>query len=222
MSYRILGAPISPFVRKTRVFCAEKGIAYELEPVSPFSPPEGFGAISPLGRIPVLAIEEDGALHHLPDSSVICDYLEHRHPTPALYPETPLERARALWLEEYCDTALAEVIGRGVFRPVVLARLAGGQPDREAAARAVEESLPKHCDYLESAIGDREFLVGNSFSIADIAATTSFVNLELAGFSVDAARWPRLGDFLERMRRRESFAGCFEDEQRLMTALGLA
>ena len=42
MALRILGANVSPFVRKVRVFCAEKGISYELELMNPFTPPEGW------------------------------------------------------------------------------------------------------------------------------------------------------------------------------------
>ena len=59
MRYTILGSPLSPFVRKVRVFCAEKGIAYDLEPINPFSPPDGWREISPLGRIPVLTLTDD-------------------------------------------------------------------------------------------------------------------------------------------------------------------
>ena len=72
MNYTILGSPLSPFVRKVRVFCAEKGISYDLKSVSPFDPPEGWSEISPLGRIPVLALNhDDGSTRYLPDSSVI-------------------------------------------------------------------------------------------------------------------------------------------------------
>ena len=54
MAYRVLGANVSPFVRKVRAFFAEKGVEYELEQVNPFSPPDGWTEISPLGRIPAL------------------------------------------------------------------------------------------------------------------------------------------------------------------------
>lgn len=219
MSYRILGAPISPFVRKTRVFCAEKGIPYQLEPVNPFAPPEGFTTISPLKRIPVLVIEEDGERHHLPDSSVICSYLEQRHDDPPLFPTSPLPRARALWYEEYADSDLTATIGRGVFQPVVLARLLGREPDRAQAEQTIAEVLPRFCDYLETEIGDREFLVGDAFTIADIATTSPFVNLRLSGFDVDAGRWPRLADYLQRMQNRPSFRDCLESEQQLLASL---
>ena len=58
MGIRVLGGNVSPFVRKVRVFCAEKGIGYEHVQINPFSPPEGWRAISPLGRIPAPACLE--------------------------------------------------------------------------------------------------------------------------------------------------------------------
>ena len=75
MPLTLIGGSVSPFVRKVRVFCAEKGIAYELERLNPFAPPEGFRDIRPLARIPVL---RDGD-RHVPDSSVICSDVERRH-----------------------------------------------------------------------------------------------------------------------------------------------
>ena len=116
MSLTVIGGNVSPFVRKVRVFCAEKGIDYDLEPVNPFAAPDDFREISPLGRIPVL---RDGELH-VPDSSVICVYLERKHPEPALYPDDTAELARTLWLEEYMDDGVIPKAAGRVFFPLVL------------------------------------------------------------------------------------------------------
>ena len=58
MSIKLYGAILSPFVRKTRVFLALKGLDYEAVNVDPNSPPEGYEKLNPLRRIP--AIEVDG------------------------------------------------------------------------------------------------------------------------------------------------------------------
>ena len=39
MSLVVFGAPLSPFVRKVRLFAAEKGFDYQLENVNPFNQP---------------------------------------------------------------------------------------------------------------------------------------------------------------------------------------
>jgi glutathione S-transferase len=77
----------------------EKGIAYENEAVIPFTPPPGWDELSPTGKIPVAT---DGDLL-LPDSSVICAYLERTRPNPPLYPADTRDYVQALWFEEFAD-----------------------------------------------------------------------------------------------------------------------
>jgi glutathione S-transferase len=209
MSLTVLGGSVSPFVRKVRVFCAEKGIDYDLEPINPFSPPDGFREISPLGLIPVL---RDGD-RHLPDSSVICAYLEKRHPETPLYPADPWDCARACWLEEYADSGLVPKAGANVFRPLVLMPLMQGtEPDEAEPLRYAAEKLPPFYAYLEQQIGDSEYLVADRFSIADIAVASPFVNLRHAGVAPERARFPKLRGFLDRIHGRPSFKACIEEE----------
>ena len=103
----VYGVNASPFVRKVRVFLAEKGIAYELDPVIPVNVSAEFRKMSPLGKVPAF---RDGD-RTLSDSSIICAYLERMHPQPALYPADAYDYARALWFEEYGDGGLSGVIG---------------------------------------------------------------------------------------------------------------
>ena len=76
---RIIGSYISPYVRKVLAVLVAKGIAYEIDPIVPFMGDDRFAALSPLRRVPVL-IDDRVTLC---DSSVICQYLEDRHPEPA-------------------------------------------------------------------------------------------------------------------------------------------
>ncbi len=220
MGLIVYGAALSPFVRKTRVFLAEKGLDYKLEQVNIFPPPDWFKALSPLKRIPVLRDEEAGPEATLPDSSVICAYLERKKPEPALYPKDNFAYARALWFEEYADSELAGNVGMGVFRPVVVSKLMGKEPDRAAAEKTLTEKLPKYFDYLDKEIGGNAFLVGNAFSIADIAVATQFVNLAHAGYVPDEAKWPNLGRYLKPIHARPSFAACIAEEKDLLSKFG--
>jgi glutathione S-transferase len=209
MSLTLLGGNISPFVRKVRVFCAEKGIEYELEPVNPFAPPDDFREISPLGKIPVL---RDGE-RHLPDSSIICAYLERKHPEPALYPEDLDDLTRALWLEEYMDGGFVPKAGPNVFFKLVIEPLmSGSEPDEEAALAYADAELPPFFEYLENQIGDDEFFVGGRLTLADISVASPFANLHHAGIAPERARFPRLRAFVDRMHARPSFKACIEEE----------
>jgi len=101
----IVGSYLSPYVRKVLVCLEVKGIAYEVDHIVPFFGDDRFSRLSPLRRIPVLV---DGDLV-LSDSSVICQYIEDKQPTPALLPADIRDRARARWLEEFADTRMGDV-----------------------------------------------------------------------------------------------------------------
>jgi glutathione S-transferase len=203
----LYGAPISPFVRKTMVALAEKGIAYEHDPVLPMVAPTEFKRISreisPLGRIPAY---RDGDLT-IADSSVIIAYLERVKPSPALYPlETP-SYARALWFEEYGDGGLGPIIGPKIFFQKIAGPAFFKVPTDEAVVnKAINEELPPLFDYLEGQLETGDWLVGSSFSVADIGVATHFAQASFAGVSPDAKRWPKLATYIGRALARPSFA----------------
>lgn len=202
------GANLSPFVRKVRIALAEKGIAYDQEQVVPFGPRDEFRKLSPLGKIPVY---QDGDLV-LPDSSIIIDYLERIEPSPSLYPSDPGQRGRALWYEEYGDTAVIGAFGTAFFQRFVRKNFFQEEPDEEIVRSSLENDVPPVLDYLEGEIGDNEYLVGGSFSVGDIAVTSGVVNFKLGGESIDAARWPRFAAYVERVFSRPAVKGVVEGD----------
>ena len=152
------------------------------------------------------------------DSTAIIEALERRFPEPALYPEDPEERRRALELEDWFDTELGPYMRRFLFHqgrkdrerfdevvaamaPANLARherLLGASARmftalRYAASssRAADRALRKvlaALDRLESELGDNEYLVGDRFSVADLTAAALLYPLVLP------AEAPRLLD----------------------------
>ena len=217
MSLIVYGGSVSPFVRKVRVVLAEKGVDYKLDPVNPFAPPPEFLKISPLKRIPVLRDTDLPEPNTLPDSSVICDYLERKYPEPALYPADPYQRGCALWYEEYADSLMATTIGGGLFFERVVKLLLRQKPDETVCSKTLTEKIPPIFDYLEAEIGGKEFLAGKAFSIADIAIATMIVNFEHAGETVDAKRWPKLAAYIKRIHARPSFKACADEEQAFLS-----
>jgi len=206
----LYGAFGSPFVRKALVALAEKGIAFDHEQVIPINVSAEYKKLSPLGKIPAY---RDGD-RSLCDSSVIIAYLEKIKPEPPLYPSDAYDYARALWYEEYGDSGLAPIMGFKVFFPKIVApRFLNRQPDLAAIQKVVDEELPPMFDYLEGEIAGKEWLVGNRFSIADIGVATQFVNLNLAGYSVDPKRWPKLTAYLGKVHGRPSFKAVIDKEK---------
>lgn len=212
MSLVVLGGGVSPYVRKVRAFLAEKGQPSEHEQVNPFSPPAGWREISPLGRIPALR-DGDRVVN---DSSVICQYLERRFPAPPLYPKDDYAFARALWLEEFIDGGFVPLAGPKLFLALVLRPLMTQTPPdaatEAAAQKAWDEELAPMFDYLERELGDREWMVGDQITIADITVASPFVNAHHSGFAPARKRWPKLRAYLERVWKRPSFASLIAEE----------
>jgi glutathione S-transferase len=206
---QIIGAYLSPYVRKVLVCLELKGIAYEIDPLTPFMGDDHFSELSPVRRVPVLI--DDAVV--LADSSVICQYLEDRYPSPALYPVDIFDRARARWLEEYADTRMGEVFIWHLFNQLIIRRFVWGEAtDQAVVERAKSEEIPGILDYLEAQVPTAGHLFG-AFSIADISIATFFRNAAYARYAVDAGRWPKVAAYVERILAEEPFAKLkkFED-----------
>src|SRR5262245_14259234 len=183
----IIGGPVSPFVRKVLAVCEMKGVAYQLDPIVPFFGDERFSQLNPLRRIPVFIDDEVS----VSDSTVICEYLEERYPTPALLPSRLGDRARARWIEEFADTRLADVCIWRIFYEAVINPFIWQRPrDKDKIARAVAEDLPGVMDDLERLAPAQGFLFA-VITVADIAVAVMLQNLGWARVTLDKARWPR-------------------------------
>lgn len=217
MSLIVYGAALSPFVRKVRLLLAEKGLDYDLEMILPFGKqPDWYKELNPLGRIPAF---KDGDLS-LADSSVICQYIEEQYPelTPLLG-NTPEQRARVRWLEKYADYEIAPLSTFCVFRNRVLKTSMGKASDELAVTQAMDEKLPPHFDYLESQLGNKQFFVGDSLTLADLAIASQWMNMQHGAEYIDANRWPKLADHCKRISARSSVQAILVGEQAMLAKM---
>ncbi len=209
---RIIGSFVSPYVRKVLAAMNLKGLAYEVDPITPFYGNDEFERFSPLRRIPVLI---DGDFHAC-NSSVICGYLDETYPGHRLFPTDPKDRARARWFEEYADTRLGDLFIWSLFYQKIVHPLVWGEPsDEKRIAKALNEDIPAALDYLERELPTDRFLFGE-IGVADISVASFFRNGAYAGFEIDTARWPRAAAFVERTLGHDCLAELlrFEDVQR--------
>ena len=80
---KLIGSLTSPFVRKVRIVLAEKKIEYDFALDSPWTPETNVPNINPLGKIPVLLLDDETVLF---DSRVIAEYLDNVAPNNKLMP----------------------------------------------------------------------------------------------------------------------------------------
>jgi glutathione S-transferase len=199
--FTIIGNYISPYVRKVLACLELKGLAYEIDPITPFVGNDRFTELSPLRRVPVL-LEGELALN---DSSVICQYLEDRFPATSLYPADIVQRAKARWLEEYCDTHLANaLVWKLFYQKAILRHIFREDTDEAVVERALNIEIPAALDYLESQLPEEGFVFGE-LSIADISMASYFRTASFVRYAIDATRWPRTAALVERTQSLPAF-----------------
>lgn len=145
----LISHALCPYVQRAAIVLAEKGIAFERRDIDLANKPGWFLAVSPLGKTPVLLVDDEAIF----ESAVICEYLEDTA-LPRLHPANALQRARhRAWME--FGSTLLNLIGafyNAPDEPALLARAA------DIRARFVQ---------LEAALGDGPFFAGEDFSIVD-------------------------------------------------------
>ncbi|MDR0236375.1 glutathione S-transferase family protein [Acinetobacter sp.] len=86
---------LCPYVQRAIIVLKEKGVNFERRDIDLANKPDWFLAYSPLGKTPVLLVDDVGIF----ESAVICEYLEDAL-TPALHPKNILIRAHhRAWIE---------------------------------------------------------------------------------------------------------------------------
>lgn len=208
----LYGAPVSPFVRKVLVYAVAKGIEIELIPVGIGDPNPDFMICSPFKKMPGF---RDGDFT-ISDSTAIIAYLEAKYPEPAMIPADPANRARTVWFDEFADTIFVSAAGAIFFNRVVAPKFMGREGDLEAADKAEKEALPPVLDYLEGVIGDSDYLVGDSLTLADIAVASPFVNLAHTDIIPDAEKYPKITRWLANIYAIEGYATWIRREKKML------
>ena len=193
---------IAPNPTKVRLYLAEKaeaGTRIELEEIVVNLPKgeqrtDAHLARNPLGRLPVLELDDGG---HLTESLAIIEYLEELYPDPPMIGSDPLERARVRELERTIDLGVLARVARIIHNT----RSPLGRPPNESTARQERESLPEFLHYLDGRIGAGPFVMGDRPTIADCTLFAAcrfaeFGQVELDPACTNVHRWYR--DFRQR------------------------
>jgi glutathione S-transferase len=173
-----------PYCARVRIVLAEKGVEFETVEIDLTDRPAWLYGKNPSGRVPIVE-EEDG--RPLPESAVIMEFLEERYPEPPLLPSDPADRAFIRLLvfrdKDFTDPYYA-------FR-----RGEDGAEEEFAAALA----------QLNVALGERPFLGGAEYGLADIAYVPWLLRArDKLGVDLDRFSW--LSAWLARLEERPAIA----------------
>lgn len=194
---KLIGSHTSPFVRKVRIVLAEKKIDYEFVIDSPWLAESNVPNLNPLGKIPVLLLDDETPLF---DSRVIVEYIDNVTPNNKLFPAPNRERTEVKRWEALAD---------GICDAAATAVLEAKRPKKEQSASWIarqNDKVMRGIEYLSEQLGDKPFCMGTHFSQADIAVGTA---LGYLAFRFPQINWqenhPNLGKLYNKLMQRPSF-----------------
>lgn len=174
----------------------ELGEAYELkvymrDPVTLSAPPE-MKALHPMGKSPLMTDKGET----FAETGAIMDYILRHYGKGRLQPaEDTLEYDRFMEWMHFSE-------GSGMF-PILLkifCTYAGGEVGNITAM--ADQQLIKHLDYIERSLEGHDYLIGNTFTAADIHV--SFV-AQTAKQYTDLSGYPKTLAWLDRVYARPAF-----------------
>ena len=199
--------PLSPYCRKVRLVLAEKRLPFDLRLEKVWERRDDYLLMNPAATVPTLLDDNEMVV---PDSSVICEYLEEAYQDTPLMGVSLKERVEVRRLVAWFDGKFAVEVTENLTGQKYLKRLAGrGHPDA-IALRVGYAQLKEHLPYLGWLAETRKWLAGSAISLADFAAAAHLSVLDFTG-DVDWTISPPAREWYARMKSRPSFRPLLSD-----------
>ena len=195
---KLIASLTSPYARKVRIVLTEKKIECDLVEESPWTPETSVPDYNPLGKVPVLVLDDGTTLF---DSRVIVQYLDTVSPVARLIPDTGRQRiAVKRWealADGICDAASAIVVER---------RRTAKQQSKDWLERQ-RGKIDLALKALASDLGERAWCNGEAYSLADIATGCALAYLDFRHPDIDwREQYPNLVKLTAKLAKRASFA----------------
>jgi len=201
MSLILYYHPLSSFCWKVLIPLYENGTAFELRLLGEEQANAEQAALWPLKRMPVLV----DAGRTVVEATIIVEYLDLHHPGPVrMIPADPRAaldvRMMDLFFDNYVMTPMQKIVGDSLRAPEQRDAFGVGE------ARALLETAYA---WLDAVLADREWAVGDAFSLADCAAAPSLFYADWA-HPIDASRANVIA-YRRRLLARPSFARAVDE-----------
>jgi glutathione S-transferase len=194
---RLIGSPTSPYTRKVRIVLAEKRIECEFVIDNPFADETRVGDFNPLGKVPVLIIDDGSPIF---DSRVIVEHLDGMSPVGRLIPEPSRQRVLVRRWEALVDGMLDAAVSVVLERRRTKGKQSAAWIDRQL------DKVRRGLAHADQALGDRAWCWNEGFSLADIALGCALGYLDLRFPELDwRAGGANLARHAEKLNRRPSF-----------------
>ena len=202
-SIKLLGLRISVYTRIARLVLEEKKVDYELQEIDIFAddgPPAEYLEHNPFGTIPCL-LYGDFSLY---ETSAICRYVDEMFLGVPLQPKEPAPRARMNQIVGVLDSYAYRPMVWEVYVQRIVVPGSGGRADEALISDALP-TIRTVLQQIDSWRGDREFLVGDAITLADLHLYPMLrYFIETGEGETMLGSYPRLREWLNRMQARPS------------------
>ena len=198
----LYGAPMpAPNPRRVRMFLAEKGIDLPETNVDMMKrehkSPE-FRAKNSMGQLPALELDDGTCIS---ETVAICRYFEETNPEPPLFGVTPVEKALVdQWIRR---VEFAVMMPVGNFWRHAHPRTAALLTQFKDFGQSNAETYKGAQKYLDRELESRDFLVGDTYTMADICLLSTVDFAEWIGLPVED-EFTNLKAWRERVKARPS------------------
>jgi glutathione S-transferase len=203
MTLALYGHLFSSYTQKVLIALYENATPFEFRSVGPETPQhsESWLARWPLRKFPLLV---DGE-RNIAETSIIIEYLQLNHPGPVrLLPDDPAAALEVRFLDRFFDLHVMDAAQHAVNGALT------GDPVKRAEGVALsKEKLERAYGWLEGELAGRTWAAGESYTLADCAASPSLFYADwVHEISGD---YPVLRAYRTRLLARPSFARAVDD-----------
>lgn len=195
---KLFASLASPYARKVRIVLSEKRMDCELQLVDITQPDHAALVHNPLGKIPVLLLDDGMPLY---DSRVIVEFLDNISPIRRLIPKGNRERIAVRRWEALAD---------GVLDAAVLVRAESLRPKNEQNANWMARQLGKAergLAQMAVELGDRNWCHYDRYTLADIAlgCCLGWLDFRKPGGIDWSSKHPMLARHFAKLSKRAAF-----------------
>lgn len=153
MTLTLVSHHLCPYAQRVSISLDEKGVDFKRVIIDLSKKPSWFKRISPLGKVPLLVIENEDQKTVIFESSVILEYLEETQRSP-LYSSHPLQRATERSWIEFASSLLSDIAG-----------LYSASTDEALESKA--QQISTKFATLDTVIGEGSWFSGDKFTLVD-------------------------------------------------------
>mgnify|MGYP000548381296 CR=1 FL=1 len=199
----LYGSKLAPNSDRVEMFLAEKGVEIPFHGLNLMKGEhyqDSYRKLAPNRRVPCLVLDDGTAIR---ESIAICRYIEELHPEPCLFGDTALERAQVEMWQRLMEMELMMPIAMS-FRHGHPGGKMLENPQIPEYGAAQQQVALKRIKVLNKELADRQFLLGDTFCVADITAYIALGFGKIVKIRPSVEEHPNVMRYMETIAARPS------------------